>query len=251
MSERADTDPRSVRRINGILEGVPAGDSARAAEAVIDAAGLAHWDEHGFVVVRGAVPREACAAAEAAVWAHLGMDPAAPATWYREPPAVVTAPIDDPALWATRGAPRVRDAFAQLWRRTDLAMAVLGCGMTPPERPDWRFPGPHLHFDVDVVTPLPFGVQGVLYLTDTAKDHGAFSCIPGFHRRIDAWARSLPAAAHASSQPLHELGPRVRIAGEAGDLVLWHHALPHAPTPNRGERPRVVQYVRMFPRRAA
>jgi ectoine hydroxylase-related dioxygenase (phytanoyl-CoA dioxygenase family) len=37
------------------------------------------------------------------------------------------------------------------------------------------------------------------------------------------------------------------IPGMAGDMVIWHHALPHAATPNRGERPRIVQYLKYFP----
>jgi ectoine hydroxylase-related dioxygenase (phytanoyl-CoA dioxygenase family) len=44
------------------------------------------------------------------------------------------------------------------------------------------------------------------------------------------------------------LGPRA-IGGRAGDLVIWHQALPHGASPNRGTRPRLVQYVNMFPTR--
>jgi ectoine hydroxylase-related dioxygenase (phytanoyl-CoA dioxygenase family) len=39
----------------------------------------------------------------------------------------------------------------------------------------------------------------------------------------------------------------VPIAGRAGDLVIWHHALPHGSSPNRAERPRIVQYLKMHP----
>ena len=41
------------------------------------------------------------------------------------------------------------------------------------------------------------------------------------------------------------------IAGDAGDLVLWHHALPHGSSPNRGTKPRVVQYITLRPTRWA
>src|ERR1700722_17616810 len=42
--------------------------------------------------------------------------------------------------------------------------------------------------------------------------------------------------------------PRIHkaFAQGAGDLVIWHQALPHSASPNRGTRPRMVQYVNMF-----
>jgi ectoine hydroxylase-related dioxygenase (phytanoyl-CoA dioxygenase family) len=39
----------------------------------------------------------------------------------------------------------------------------------------------------------------------------------------------------------------IRVPGRAGDLVLWHGALPHAASANRGERPRLVQYIAYRP----
>ena len=43
--------------------------------AVLSAEDRAFWEEHGYVVVRGAVPPESCKAAEQAVWEFLEMDP--------------------------------------------------------------------------------------------------------------------------------------------------------------------------------
>jgi ectoine hydroxylase-related dioxygenase (phytanoyl-CoA dioxygenase family) len=37
------------------------------------------------------------------------------------------------------------------------------------------------------------------------------------------------------------------IAGRAGDLVIWHDAIPHGSRPNRASLPRIVQYIRMYP----
>jgi ectoine hydroxylase-related dioxygenase (phytanoyl-CoA dioxygenase family) len=119
-------------------------------------------------------------------------------------------------------------------------------GFNPPEREDWPFPGPHLHWDTSLDLPIPFGVQGILYLTDTPAEQGAFQCVPGFHRRIEDWVRSLPQGANPRDQDLTALGA-VPIAGRAGDLIVWHHALPHGASPNRGVRPRVVQYLTMRP----
>jgi ectoine hydroxylase-related dioxygenase (phytanoyl-CoA dioxygenase family) len=39
----------------------------------------------------------------------------------------------------------------------------------------------------------------------------------------------------------------ISTAGSAGDLIVWHQALPHGATPNLATLPRVVQYLNMFP----
>jgi len=104
-------------------------------------------------------------------------------------------------------------------------------GLNPPERPGWPFPGPHLHWDTTLATPHYFGVQGILYLVDVAEDQGAISCVPGFHKILDAWLKELPPGADARTvaKATLEMKP---IAASAGDLVLWHHALPHGSSPN-------------------
>jgi len=240
-------DPLRMERLNlGLSGGVP--EVEIACGPVLSAADLAFWEENGYVVVHDAVPPGNCRAAAQAIYDFLGMDPERPDTWYGGPQghSIWIPLLQDPAFWANRESPRIQRAFAQLWGRTDMWCSVDQGGMNPPERPDWPFPGPHLHWDVSLDLPVPFGVQGILYLTDTAADQGAFQCVPGFHRRIEDWIRSLPPGADPRLQDLAALGV-LPIAGRAGDLIIWHHALPHGSSPNRGRVPRVVQYIRMCP----
>jgi hypothetical protein len=208
---------------------------------------MAFWEENGYVVLHDAVPPENCEAAARAIYDFIGMDLQQPETWYRGPQTGIWVPlIHHPALWANRDSPRIFQAFRQLWNRRDLWVSVDQAGMNPPERPGWQFPGPNLHFDVSLQLPIPFGVQGILYLTDTAADQGAFRCVPGFHRRIEAWLNSLPPGTDPRAQDLTKF-ESFPIAGRAGDLVIWHQALPHGASPNRSARPRVVQYIKMHP----
>lgn len=97
-------------------------------------------------------------------------------------------------------------------------------------------------------TPIPFGTQGILYLTDTPPEQGAFTLVPGFQRWGEAWLASLPPHSNPRQQDLQALGA-IPIGGRAGDLIIWHQALPHGASPNRGARPRLVQYINMFPAR--
>ena len=138
-----------------------------------------------------------------------------------------------------------RSRFAPVLTAGDLWMNTDQCGFNPPERSNYRFPGQGLHWDVSLELPVPFGTQALLYLTDTPPEQGAFQCVPGFHRMIEEWLTSLPPGVDPRSANF--TGKTVPVAGQAGDLLVWHHALPHGASPNRGRLPRVVQYMNMRP----
>jgi ectoine hydroxylase-related dioxygenase (phytanoyl-CoA dioxygenase family) len=210
---------------------------------VLSAADLAFWVEHGYVVVKRAVSADQCQAAVHAIFEHAGMDVDRPDSWYTD---IWIQLAHHPALWANRNSPRIHTAFAQIWKRRDLWMNIDICGVNPPERPAYQFRGSPLHWDMTLTPPVRFGTQAILYLTDTAANQGAFSCVPGFHRRLESWLRELPTGVDPRAQAVKELRA-IPIAGDAGDLIIWHQALPHGATPNRAALPRVVQYLNMFP----
>jgi ectoine hydroxylase-related dioxygenase (phytanoyl-CoA dioxygenase family) len=211
---------------------------------------LAFWDEHGYVVVHDAVEAGNRDTAAAAIHEFLGADAADPDTWYgnKYGKSIWVPLLRHPAFLANRKSPRLVKAFAQLWGREDLWSTVDQGGFNPPERADWRFPGPHVHWDMTLATPHCFGTQGILYLTDTPAEQGAFSCIPGFHRKLKGWLQALPEGEDPRQAVTREPG-FMPIAGKAGDLVIWHQALPHGSCPNRGTRPRVAQYLTLRPTR--
>ncbi len=219
------------------------------AAPVLSADDLAFWDKHGYVVVHDAISADGCAAAEQAIWDHIGASADDQESWYRKRNnGIMVQFFQHPAFEANRQSRRIHKAFAQLWKTADLWVTTDRCGFNVPERPNWTFPGPHLHWDVSLQTPIPFGTQGILYLTDTPPEQGAFTLVPSFHRRVESWLASLPPGANPREQDLHALGSQP-IGGQAGDLIIWHHALPHGSRPNRGTRPRIVQYIDMFPTR--
>lgn len=237
-----------IERINAAIRGQAY--EAAAPETALTAGDLEFWDRNGYVVVHDAVPPEQCEAAARAIYEFVRADPEQPSTWYQrvQGHSIWVPLLQHPALAANRNAPRIHGAFAQLWKTGDLWMNTNQAGFHPPQREDWPFPGPHLHWDTSLDLPIPFGVQGILYLTDTPVEQGAFQCVPGFHRRIDDWIQSLGPGADPRAQDLKALGA-VPIAGRAGDLIIWHQALPHGASPNHGVRPRVVQYLTMRPNR--
>lgn len=241
---------RTNRFLRIALGEAPAVPTITAAdEPALSADDLAFFEQHGYVILHDAVPPEQCRAAERAVWETIGARPDDRESWYAPctlRQKVMVQLFRHEALEANRRAPRIHRAFAQLWGSETLCCTTDRAGFSPPDRHDYYFPGPFMHWDVDFRTPLPFGLQGILYLTDTPAQQGAFQCVPGFHHRFDEWLSALPPGADPHAQDLDALGP-LPIAGQAGDLIIWHHALPHGPTPNKGERPRIVQYLSMYP----
>lgn len=216
---------------------------------MLTASDLAFWDANGYIVVKDAVPQEQCAAAREALWAFLGADPGDPESWYADHPGkngMMLSFFQHPALQANRTSPRIKSVYQQLYGDTDIYLLMDKMSYNPPENKSYRFKGSPLHWDVSLHPPIPFELQGLLYLTDTAAGDGAFHCVPGFHREVETWLAGLPEGTDARELATRTLTP-VPIAGNAGDLVIWHQALPHCATPNTGTTPRMVQYIAYKP----
>lgn len=154
------------------------------------------------------------------------------------------------SLWDNRQHPRVYQAFADIWQREDLWVSLDRANMNPPARQrDWDYQGMY-HWDVDTSqVPLPRMVQGVLYLADTTEDQGGFQCTPGFHNRFAEWVKSQPADRDPRRPDPEGLEIKT-IPGKAGDLLIWNSMLPHGNSRNRSTRPRLAQYITMYPPRS-
>jgi len=213
---------------------------------------MAHWHEHGYVILRNAISTEAAEISEAAVYDFLGMDRDDPESWYRQSlgHSIWVPLLRHPALVANRRVPRIHKSHAQLWGREDLWVTIDQVGFNPPERKNWPFPGPHLHWDATLAEPHCFQLQGILYLADVAEDQGAFSCVPGFHHTLKQWVKTVPAGMGFNDHARRTLTMK-HIAAKRGDMIIWHHLLPHGSSPNRAQRPRVVQYMSLQPTRFA
>jgi ectoine hydroxylase-related dioxygenase (phytanoyl-CoA dioxygenase family) len=210
---------------------------------------LDFWNAHGYVIIRNAVSKEDCENAIKAICDFMDIKRDGPSTWYRPHPSkqgIMVQLFQDPALEKSRQSPSIRAAYEQLWQRTDLWVNTDRAGFNPPETERWKFPGPRLHWDVSLQFPIPFGLQGILYLSDTAVNQGAFTLVPGFQHKIETWIKSLPPNVNPRNEDIYALGA-IPIAANAGDFIIWHHALPHGSSPNTSSLPRFVQYINLDP----
>ncbi len=230
---------------------------------VLSKADRAFWEENGYVIVPNAVPQENLDRMVEAIWWFLDMDPEDSETWYKHKPFTRDnrcSPISaggmvemyqHQAIWDNRQHPKVYQAFAEIWGEEKLWVSLDRANMKPPARedkPDWNNRG-MIHWDLDTSQqPIQFGVQGVLYLTDTAEDQGGFQCVPGFNNTFEEWVKTQPEDRNPHNPDLAGLDVKV-IPGKAGDLLIWHRLLAHGNGHNTSDKPRLAQYITMSPAR--
>lgn len=245
-----EIDPTKIAQFNSVVErGLEPIPEDTQEEMVLTEEDLAFWDINGYVIIRNAVTKEDCDAAIKAIEDFMGIDINDPATWYLAHPAkqgIMVQLFQHPALDKNRHAPKIRRAYEQLWQRRDLVVSTDRVGFNPPETELLKFQGTGLHWDVSLQLPIPFGTQGILYLTDTLASQGALTVVPGFQHRVANWLGGLPTGANPRQQNLHALGSKP-IAANGGDFIIWHQALPHGASPNTASLPRVVQYINYQP----
>ena len=195
----------------------------------------------GYTVVEGVAGPEQIAPLLALAQEASGVVLDDPSTWDPDAPELLEL-TDHPAQWELRRHPPLHEAFATAYGERDLGVSEDRLGVKVPGRRGMR-----IHHDVDPHRP-PKVYGGLVYLTDTPAERGAFRCVPGIFRDMAGWLERHPGAGIDVVDPEgHDV---VAVPGRAGDLVMWDVRLPHANGENLADAPRVVQYVSMFPRGA-
>jgi len=205
--------------------------------------------ESGYLVVPGVVPQSLCERVVGAILEFTGVDLENPDTWYQERFAGLgVIPLHHhQALWDLRQHPALYEVFTEIYEQDSLWVTMDRVGYKPPAGEatrHWR--RAPVHWDCDPWAFDGLGVQGLVYLTDTGADQGAFACVPSIYRGLDAWL-----ASHEREQvgrhPEVTEDELVPVAGPAGSLVLFHRLMPHTNGLNLSPRHRLVQYVTMHP----
>ena len=201
--------------------------------------------ENGYVVVDGVVPTSLCDAVIEAVASFLGVDPYAASTWGVAHGHGIVPLHHHPALWDVRQHPTVHALFAELYGSRALWSSVDRASFKPPAG-DEAVRVSKLHWDADPRQPRETaGYQGLVYLTDTDADQGAFCCAPEIYADLPDW---LEAHRDSVSDALAEATPNAtRVGGKAGSLLVWSRLMPHSSARNESSLPRWVQYVTMSP----
>ena len=217
-----------------------------------------YWRHNGYVIIKNAVPREQALETADFLWEFEEKDKNDPSTWYTKERAtggmqelVGTGMVEvynNQYLWDNRQAPRVYDAFVDIWDHQELWVTIDRANLNFPIKPGFTYKG-FIHWDYDPAT-KPQNVQGVMALADQEDENmGGFQCIPELYRTFDTWKITQPAdrdpfIPDISGFEEHFHKPKMN----AGDLLIFNSALPHGIRPNRTEdKVRIAQYISMMP----
>jgi hypothetical protein len=212
---------------------------------------LDFFHEHGYLVVPNVVPQENCDAVIDAIWEFLEMDRNNPEDWYRLPlkRGGMLEMYQHQAMWENRQHPKIHQIFSELLGTEKLLVSVDRVNMNPPvreDKPEYDHKG-MMHWDTDVTHAVnaPLRVQGVLYLADTTAETGGFCCAPGHQRVVREWAKNVtPGSGEKPDMTGVALTP---VVAPAGSLVIWDTMLYHGNGRNVSDKPRLAQYITMWP----
>ena len=211
------------------------------------------FKKNGYVIVPGALPQKNLNAVIDAMYDFLGMTHDNLEDWYRVPLRTngMVEMYHHQAMWDNRQHSRIHQIFTEIWGTEKLWVSIDRISFKPPPHPsypDYATEG-FIHWDADTSKlPLSFGVQGVLYLTDTEENQGGFQCIPGIHHQLTDFGTNHPLDHKYKIPNLKKFIPQA-IPGKAGDLLIWHRALSHGSGYNASNNPRLEQYISMGPTR--
>lgn len=227
-------------------------ESEKPTENILSDTDIEFWNKNGYIVLKNVISEEDCMATRDAIWEFLQKNAHKPESWHLQHPqqsGMMVNFSDHPQLNQNRNSAKIKKAYEELYQTTELFKTIDKVSFNPPVNENHTFTGSGLHWDVSLHLPIPFGLQGLLYLSDCEGHEGAFHCVPGFHNRIEAWLAQIPQGLQprdiASAQLTKEAVP---VTGKAGDFIIWHQALPHCATANYGTTPRMVQYLTYFPK---
>lgn len=228
--------------------------------------------QYGYIVLKNVVATDLCQQVLDEGWALLerrcGIFRDRPETWEGWPLSQhgFSEAWCLPGMWAMRESPEVYGYFRQLLGEERLWVSVDRLGWKRParitlpngkvqEKRAWNR-NPYLHLDLNPWAPPQHMIlQGVIALNQNDAASGCFSCVPGFHHQIDAWAAQWKAAGNPVSAPEVAfnrvtdpgvLARMVPIELEAGDLCIWDSRLPHTSLRNTSDRWRHSFYARYF-----
>lgn len=206
---------------------------------------LEFFDTYGYVIVKNAISKKDCQNTVNAIEEFIGLDLSIVDNWYKIYSGFWIKMYHHVALKQNRDSEKIKIAYQQLLHSSKLFNSYDRVSINPPETDSFKYNGSDLHWDVSLQTPMPFGLQGLLYLTDVKENSGAFSCVPGFHKKIDFWLEQFEDKSQARDFDLHSLNVKY-IGANAGDFIIWDDRLPHGASPNTDTKPRIVQYINFY-----
>lgn len=233
---------------------------------------LAQFEEEGYLLLSGLIPQETVVKAEEAMWKMMGMEAGNPDSWghFKRPglagfymeqlsngnrielfgvtnPDVLACCTPDYLTVLKQLASRYPEIPHCEDPRPDGIWALNQF----PVSAEWKSPSPHLDGDFRDfrLDPGTFRATSLTYLTD-ANSHGGTTVIwPEGPRRIRKFRKKNPEFSNHVRDvralfPKMDLGEPMEVVAKQGEVLFFHHLLPHSGTINVGSSPRfAIRYM--------
>lgn len=215
----------------------------------------AHFEEHGWAVLKNAIPAEMADKAREEISETLlkkwKFDTRCSSTWGNWPFANngMCELFHLPSFYAIRFYEPLYHTFSRLYQTHKLRVTIDRCCVKRPhsivhpktqkvvEKPEWKHSG-FWHHDMNLVTGYaPIPIQSVISLDDTEPNEGGWQGFDKFHRLADYWLKSEKAYAEKISNstkvPVFFPNPEkfksiwVRPHMGKGDLCVWKSQITH------------------------
>ena len=206
------------------------------------------FEHDGYLVIPNVIPVNLCTAASEVVSHFLNIDLENPGSWYgKELGRNGIVPVHQhQAVWNTRQHPNVHALFAQILGTEKLWVRMDRLSFKPPSQhavPE-ESANSYIHVDASPAKLQTLRLQGILYLTDTAENQGAFCCVPSLFREKSLLNQKRGLVFSTDELAGHDI---LNIPGKAGTMIIWNSLLPHSGAINTSDRPRMAQYISMMP----
>lgn len=134
-------------------------------------------------MAKGVISKEQAARTCKRVWTYANQDPDDPETWYGKG-GIMIEMYQSQEQWDNRQAPKIHEAFSQIWGKEELRVSRDRASINPPALDEATARNSQvafgLHFDTGFAQqhvaeakkqrPIPKGVQGVLTYTGTEEN---------------------------------------------------------------------------------
>lgn len=101
-------------------------------------------------------------------------------------------------------------------------------------------------------------LQGVINLIDNREEDGGFQCVPKFPSSFDEWLSEkefgdkivgLFNFNNRDKVDMKYIHSPIRVPVPQGSIIIWNQKMAHGTRPNSSDRPRAIQFIKMFPKR--